>query len=933
MACSFKESCRGNPSVCVTCAGLWDRPVCSACWQEEFAGGCFRCKGAIAYTSPQSSSHKFRYCDACYIYTFADVAEGDEVQKCYYCNTISETVATTKCSYFVECPGHVRVCSWCVQVRQSVACSACYLRNWGRSCYSCNKASQLGEYGKYCRACFQLVTETGRRQVLAEEAAAYFRKLAIPVEITGDEPALQFLVLPIHDGPELAPYSDEPVYLSPEHCRICLADCSQEVVSAGDDGDLFAPAASAAAFVSTAMGVERGSAECTLPLHSRDSAAEVALSEMGVDRGDAECLSPLRSRGFAFGKDIEEVGAAANFAESDLIPDHGNLSASGSQGRCDGNDIEEVVSGGKVAKPRSSLHSNGQHHEQHGHGQTRPRQRNVVTGVSPRVAKHVLEHHGLQPQEYRQHVRGRDMASGPQRVTAQVVRSRLAAWKQELNDEAFAEIVCNCCAQSCSRKSVQRVEFPCRAAEIPPVWLGWSPEQWEWFRDSWYDQIHAVFDVEQALQKQFHADERVREAEAAVLLYGEGASASNGENPERTLVVREAFANRVRNWRDFTRDALRADGVPAPSDPSARWMLFKGEASGLTCRSDGSIELNLCVHCAKQLKKVDSKGKPAVGMPLQALANGLWLGPEPEEIRMLTWTERRVLRLARVYCCVKRVLEKEVPWARGKPEVLPQYSTRNVIAFLQNPDGAVRTLCLLPQDLCQDLYIQFEGGDPSHVLREPAVQVDIQRLRRGIWWYATHCYQWIEATREHELFAFDRLGAQLEHVLEAYRQSLSGKTTGVPSTVTEIATPIAPDQLFLQQRGPADADAGNTCGSGSSGGSESENSTPSSSVNKRKKKRIRQPHDSSMAVASTGHDEMDTLSLWSRAMEKYAVLNQLKEQYDNAELVSDEGAKQAAVREETHCLGEAVHALRALASSETRKALSRFHEHMQGVCF
>ena len=58
-------------------------------------------------------------------------------------------------------------------------------------------------------------------------------------------------------------------------------------------------------------------------------------------------------------------------------------------------------------------------------------------------------------------------------------------------------------------------------------------------------------------------------------------------------------------------------------------MLFKREASGLVCHSDGSIELNLCVDCAKQLKKVDSKGKPAVGMPLQALANGLWLGPEP----------------------------------------------------------------------------------------------------------------------------------------------------------------------------------------------------------------------------------------------------------------------------------------------------------------
>ena len=41
------------------------------------------------------------------------------------------------------------------------------------------------------------------------------------------------------------------------------------------------------------------------------------------------------------------------------------------------------------------------------------------------------------------------------------------------------------------------------------------------------------------------------------------------------------------------------------------------------------------------------------------------------------------------------------------------------------------------------------------------------------------------------------------------------------------------------------------------------------------------------------------------------VLNQLKEQYDSAARVSDDGAKQAAVREEAHCLAEAVHAITA----------------------
>ena len=219
------------------------------------------------------------------------------------------------------------------------------------------------------------------------------------------------------------------------------------------------------------------------------------------------------------------------------------------------------------------MQSSGHRDEQQGHGHTGRRQTDAVTGVSPRVAKHVLEHHGLQPQEYRQHVRGRDVASGPQPVPSQVFRTRLAAWKQELNDGAFAESVCNCCAQSCSLKYLQRVEIPGRSAEIPPVWLGWSPEQWTFFRETWYDQIHQVFDVEQALQKQFQADERVREAEAAALLHGDGASVSGGEDAERMLAVRQAFAHRVRNWRDFTREALRADGVPAPSDPTARWMI------------------------------------------------------------------------------------------------------------------------------------------------------------------------------------------------------------------------------------------------------------------------------------------------------------------------------------------------------------------------
>ena len=42
-------------------------------------------------------------------------------------------------------------------------------------------------------------------------------------------------------------------------------------------------------------------------------------------------------------------------------------------------------------------------------------------------------------------------------------------------------------------------------------------EQWNFRRASWYAKIHAILDVEGVLQTQFEADERVREAEAALL--------------------------------------------------------------------------------------------------------------------------------------------------------------------------------------------------------------------------------------------------------------------------------------------------------------------------------------------------------------------------------------------------------------------------------
>ena len=74
-----------------------------------------------------------------------------------------------------------------------------------------------------------------------------------------------------------------------------------------------------------------------------------------------------------------------------------------------------------------------------------------------------------------------------------------------------------------------------------------------------------------------------------------------------------------------------------------------------------------------------------------------------------------------------------------------------------------------------------------------------------MWWFATHCYQWLKATETHEVFSMDRLGGELEGILEAYRQSLQGKTSGVPRGMVEVASSIASERIVLQHQGPADA--------------------------------------------------------------------------------------------------------------------------------
>ena len=89
----------------------------------------------------------------------------------------------------------------------------------------------------------------------------------------------------------------------------------------------------------------------------------------------------------------------------------------------------------------------------------------------------------------------------------------------------------------------------------------------------------------------------------------------------------------------------------------------------------------------------------SVDTPMYARANGLWHGPDPPELRCLTYSEAKVINLARVYVSVKRVFLDRSSYAATSDAEAPLYHQRNVVAYPQNPDGALRSLGMGPKSL------------------------------------------------------------------------------------------------------------------------------------------------------------------------------------------------------------------------------------------
>ena len=104
----------------------------------------------------------------------------------------------------------------------------------------------------------------------------------------------------------------------------------------------------------------------------------------------------------------------------------------------------------------------------------------------PAMVQHLQDAHSCTPLQYRKEVFERSLAQGLQPVPPQVLRTRLAAWKEHFSNENFAMGVCASCATFKRKKKLEEIVFCSPESVQSPAWLGWSVEQWLRYRDAWY---------------------------------------------------------------------------------------------------------------------------------------------------------------------------------------------------------------------------------------------------------------------------------------------------------------------------------------------------------------------------------------------------------------------------------------------------------------
>ena len=288
-------------------------------------------------------------------------------------------------------------------------------------------------------------------------------------------------------------------------------------------------------------------------------------------------------------------------------------------------------------------------------------------------------------------------------------------------------------------------------------------------------------------------------------------------------------------------------------------------------------------------------------MPAEALANGMWRGPDPAELAELTYAECKVVNLAKVYVSVKRVLLNRGSFAGTAADETPRYHHRNVVAYPQSPDAALTAIGTSPSALAQTLIVQFVGGQADDVRNHPDLQVSVARLRAAFRWLCSKNWNYMDATRHHAACGdADVLEAPIEELLNAYATSVGGKL-GVPRELVDSATPVKAARASVLSEGPADCTEEGEIGDPEHGPEEEAENA---------------------AVVIAGLDDVDSIQLWSRVIANFKVAQRLKEELG---ALGRGEASARAEKKKLHMekLAEAVEGFDRLSNGKTRLRLEQ----------
>jgi len=294
-------------------------------------------------------------------------------------------------------------------------------------------------------------------------------------------------------------------------------------------------------------------------------------------------------------------------------------------------------------------------------------------------------------------------------------------------------------------------------------------------------------------------------------------------------------------------------------------------------------------------------------MPRDARANGLWHGPDPQELRILSYAECKVINLARVYVSLKRVFLDRSSYKPSRRSEAPLYHQKNVVAYPQNPDEALRSIGMSPQSLAKMIVVQFVGEDRQELRRNEDLTVSVQNLRGAFRWLSTNSWPFMDATKHHELWQTDLLDKPLEELLNAYVQSV-GADSGVPCELLQGASRLDPARVAVNRCGPAD------CTATEEEDKDSESTLPESA----------DMGQNCAAALDGGVDDLTPLQLWDCIMKKYKVAQICEQELRRLDAEKDGSQMEQLQRDQAIAVAAAVEALAKLQHQDTKKRLAAY---------